>query len=204
MTGRVTACGALPVLLCLLALGGMGCAARKPVGSLSDLSRRVHRGHTVYVLDDAGIETKGTVNDVSSSALVLDVNGALRQIDGSRIRQVDRYGDSLWNGFLIGAGVGAAAALISDPQYKPCEGQPLTQCADYQVGRRVAIVPVMGAAGAGIDALVRRRHLVYLASNKPSASRARVLFYPVIISSGFGVVGSVHFRSWGWRRDSGL
>ena len=193
---RVTRCGALPVL-CLLALGEAACASKRPAGSFADLSRRLHRGNTVYVLDDTGIETKGTVNDVSSSALSLDVNGALRQIDGNRIQQVDRYGDSLWNGFFIGAGVGAAFALINDPQYKPCENQPLQQCADVHVGLRVVSVPLMGAAGAGIDALIRHRHQLYRASAKSSESRVRVLLYPVFVSTGFGVAGNVRFRARG-------
>lgn len=71
------------------------------------------------------------------------------------VRQVQRYDDSLWNGLLIGVGVGASTLLISDPTYERCTKDPRNVCANPQIGERVLAVGVMGAAGAGIDALIR-------------------------------------------------
>ena len=91
----------LPVLVAALALVvGAGCAAKQPARSLVDLQQRLHSGNTVYVIDDTGHETKGRVVDVSPSALTLDVDGISRRMEQDRIRQVQRYGDSLWNGKL--------------------------------------------------------------------------------------------------------
>ena len=144
-----------------------GCAARQPVRSFSDLQQRVHSGNTVYVIDNTGNETKGTIVDVSASALVLDVNGGRRRMEQDTVRQVQRYGDSLWNGLLIGAAVGIAGMLIADPTYDRCQDDPRKLCANPQTGQRVLAVAVMGAAGAGIDAFIRGRTQVYLAPNRP-------------------------------------
>jgi hypothetical protein len=145
------------VLLGILLASLQGCAAARPASQLSDLSRRLPRGSTVYVMDVKGHETKGRTDDVSPAALMLDVNGTRQVFAAGTIRQIERYGDSLWNGLAIGAGIGAAAALISDPQYRPCDNRPAERCADAQIPQRLLLIGAMGAAGAGIDALYLQR-----------------------------------------------
>jgi hypothetical protein len=167
------------VLLGILLASLQGCAAARPASQLSDLSRRLPRGSTVYVTDVTRHETKGRIDDVSRAALTLDVNGTRQVFTVGTIRQIERYGDSLWNGIAIGAGIGAASALISDPQYRPCHNRPAVLCADAQIPQRVLMIGVMGAAGAGIDALYRRRHLVYQAPNQTSKCAMRLLILPV-------------------------
>ena len=110
---------ALIALLCTLTLVvSGGCAARQPARSFSDLQQRLHSGNTVYVIDNAGGETKGKIVEVSASAMVLDINGTRRRMEEDSVRQVQRFGDSLWNGLLIGAAVGTAGMLIADPTYR--------------------------------------------------------------------------------------
>ena len=156
------------VLLCTLTLVvAGGCAARQPARSFSDLQRLLHSGNTVFVIDTTGSETKGKVVDVSPSALVLDVNGNRHRMEHDSIRQVQRYGDSLWNGLLIGAAVGTGGMLIADPTYEHCTNNPQQLCANSQVGQRVLAVAITSAAGAGIDELIRGRHLIYLAPGQP-------------------------------------
>lgn len=130
-------------------------------------------GHTVYVIDDTGSETKGRVAAVSASEVTLEVENARRSIPAASVRQVQRYGDSLWNGTLIGLAVGASAMIMTDPKYVPCKGAPQARCEDYQVGQRVALIGAWAALGAGIDALVRGRSQVYLAPGQPSRSARR-------------------------------
>jgi ribosomal protein L24 len=164
MVSRVNRRSALPVLLCTLTLVvGGGCAARQPARSFLDLQQRLHSGNTVYVIDNTGSERKGKIVDVSPSALVLDVNGIRRRMEQDSVRQVQRFGDSLWNGLLIGVAVGTPGMLIADPTYERCKNDPQKLCANLQTGQRVVALGIMGAVGAGIDALIRGRNQVYLA-----------------------------------------
>jgi hypothetical protein len=153
--------GALAGWMVLLA-GAQGCAAVRPAVRFSDLPARLGRGSTVYVTDAGGRETKGKVDDVSPAALTLEVDGTRQVISAATIQKIERDGDSPWNGIAIGAGIGAAAALISDPQYRPCRNDPAARCANAQIPQRLLFVGAMGVGGAGVDALYRRRHLVYL------------------------------------------
>jgi hypothetical protein len=110
-------------------------------------------GNTVYVIDNQGLETRGKVVELSAAALTLDVDGVRQSMDEATIRQVLRYGDSLWNGFVIGAAVSTPGVLISDPQKG---GSP-------HAGKRSLAIGIMGVIGAGIDALLRTRQSVYQA-----------------------------------------
>jgi hypothetical protein len=185
MVNRVDKHRALSVLLCTLTLVTVGgCAARQPARSFSDLQQRVRPGHTVFVIDDTGSETKGKVVEISASDLTLDVNGVRRPMDSASIRQVQRYGDSLWNGLLIGIAVGIPGAVISDSGSQPCEDDPQKRCA-YGQGRFL-VLAMMGALGAGIDALSRSRHQVYLADGQPVESARRVRVSPRV---GLSTVG---------------
>jgi hypothetical protein len=148
-----------------------GCAARQPARSFLDLQQRLHSGNTVYVTDNAGTETKGQVVEVAGSSLVLEVKGVQRRLDQSTIRNVQRRGDSLWNGTLIGVAVGASAMLLGDPKYERCANDAQRLCQNPQTGQRLLAVALAGAGGAGIDALIGRRRYVYLAPGEPLAGR---------------------------------
>lgn len=166
-------------LLCALALLAVaGCAAKAPARSFSALQQRLKPDSTVFVTDNAGSETKGTVVNVSPSALILEVDGVERRMEQQSVRQVQSYGDSVWNGFLIGMAVGTSFALISDPRYEPCPDNAQMRCGNPQVGQRTLGVGVMAGVGVGIDALIRRRHQVYLAAGQSSGSRARLTVIP--------------------------
>lgn len=143
-----------------------GCAARAPARTFADLQQRVSRGATVYVIDSSGGETRGKVREVSSSALVLSVDGIDRRLEADTVRQVQRYGDSLWNGLLIGMAVATPGMLIADPTYDPCPGDPSRRCANSQVGQRILGIGLMGAIGAAVDAAIRGRHQIYLSPDQ--------------------------------------
>jgi hypothetical protein len=143
-----------------------GCAAKAPARTFADLQHRVSRGATVYVIDTNGTETRGTVKEVSSSALVLTVKGVESRLDAGTVRQVQRYGDSLWNGLLIGMAVATPGILIADPTYDPCPGDPTRRCANSQVGQRILGIGLMGAIGAAVDAAIRGRHQIYLSPDQ--------------------------------------
>lgn len=149
--------------LCALVVLAGGCAAKQPVHSFFDLQKRLRPGTTVSVVDGVGTETKGKVIDISPSALVLDVGGTRRRMEQNSVMRVRRHGDPLWNGLLIGLGVGVSAMLITDPAYERCTNDPRNVCANPHTGERILAVAAMGVAGAGIDGLIRTRNDVYLA-----------------------------------------
>jgi hypothetical protein len=143
--------------------------ARWPGLATSELS-------TVYVLDDAGVETSGKLIRLDPDAIVVLVGGAERRFDAARIRRVQKRGDSIRNGAIIGAVVGAVfgalGAGISD-----CPGDhPGGHCAGSRVALFALSTGVYTAMGAGIDALIVGRTTLFTAApatggRSPSASR---------------------------------
>jgi hypothetical protein len=120
------------------------------------------------------------------------VNGAVRQLDESRVRQVQRYGDSLRNGAITGMAIALPAVLLADPQYKPCTTEPDGSCAQNDVGYRLLMVGVMGGIGAGVDALMRSRQQVFLAPGQPGTAR-QLRVDPILRPSAAGVAVRVKF-----------
>jgi hypothetical protein len=115
-------------------------------------------------------------------------------MDQDSVRQVQRYGDSLWNGFFIGAAVGIPGMLLADPTYEPCKNDSEKRCANAQAGQRVLGLGIMGAVGAGIDALIRGRHQVYLAPGQPLQSAARIAVFPRLGPSAAGLFVTLSFN----------
>jgi hypothetical protein len=164
MMGMLPARSSCIALLAIVAASG--CAARAPARSFADLQHRVSAGATVYVIDNTGTEIRGRLKDISSTGLVLGVDGSDRRIDADTVRQVQRYGDSLWNGLLIGMAVATPGMLIADPTYDRCSSDPSRLCANSRVGQRIVAVGVSGAIGAAIDAAIRSRHQIYLSPDQ--------------------------------------
>jgi hypothetical protein len=131
------------------------CAPLPPTHSWPEFERRISAGSPVAITDASGSDVRGRVAAVSADSLTLNAGGMPRQLDASTIREVRRDGDPLWNGLAFGAAFGAAGALLSDSS---CSGRP--GCG-AQIPQRLALVAVMAAAGAGLDALHRDRTVLY-------------------------------------------
>lgn len=119
------------------------------------------RGTNVFVLPVDGTEVSGRLLRIDAGALVLLVAGSERRFEQSRVRRIDKRGDSLRNGAIIGAAVGAVsgllAALISD-----CPGKdPGGSCGGARAAGLAVSVGVYSALGVGIDALAVGRTTVY-------------------------------------------
>lgn len=134
------------------------CVAAQPAPT-TDIVAKLKSGDTVYVLDTALREITGVFGRVSDSAITLMVNGELCDVAFSDVRQITRRGgDRLWDGLLIGAGVGALAAGA------------------MQGGRMAAGGAVIyGAIGALIDKAVAGRVVVYRAPAAKSVGVAPFL-----------------------------
>jgi hypothetical protein len=127
---------------------------------------------TVYVLDDAGVETSGRLLRLNPDSLVLLVGGAERRFEAARVTRIQKRGDSLRNGAVIGAIVGVALGLVS-AGLSDCPGDnPGGACPGSRAALFLVSTGVYAAIGTGIDALVPGRTTLYEAPKK-SASTGR-------------------------------
>lgn len=192
MTGRIAASlWRRSALLCfLLTAITQAAAAQGIAGSFEQLQVLVKPGDTVIVTDAAGRETTGKIAGLSPSSLSLLAEGARREWtehDVTTIKQ--RRADSLGNGAIYGLAIGAgvAATLLA-----------VVAAADEDEdvsGSDVAIIlgaygAIGAGAGVGVDALIKRRHVIY---QRPSASGLQVGIAPWLTSQRKGVRVTLSF-----------
>jgi len=122
---------------------------------------------TVYVLDDTGVETSGRLLRLDPDSLVLLVGDTERRFEAARVRRIEKRGDSLRNGAVIGAVVGAALGLLGT-SLADCPGSdPSGSCPGFRAAGALLSAGFYSAVGTGIDALVVGRTTWYEA---PAAS----------------------------------
>jgi hypothetical protein len=113
----------------------------------------------VTVTDDQQT-IRGRINAVTPDSLVLDDDGARVRLPIAAVHQVDRVGDSLWNGTAIGAALGGGSAIAA--MARTCSN---TNCADTSANLdpRLTLLGTLVGAGIGalIDAGIDRRETVY-------------------------------------------
>jgi hypothetical protein len=156
----------IPILIAALIPGGV-CAQETAAGWPAQTSSGLS---TVYVRDDSGVETSGKLLHLNPDSIVILVDGAERRFDAARVTRIQRRGDSLRNGAIIGAivgvGLGFVTAGIADcPGDRPGGGCPGSRAALFMVS-----TGVYAAIGTGIDALIPGRTTLYEASKTPSAA----------------------------------
>lgn len=165
-------------------------AAQQPARSFDQLNTRLKPGDKVWVTDAEGREIEGRVRGLSAGSLLLDAGGRPQEFDAGRVGLIQfRPGDSLKNGVLLGAVIGAALGVAS------CAAN--SSCIEDEGGPGVSMaLGIMGAAagaglGAGIDAAVKGPKLVvYRAPGSAGSSQGRVSIAPVITRRTKGVAVS--------------
>ena len=124
----------------------------------------------MYVLDNTGTETSGKFLRLNPDSIVLLVEGAERQFETARVARIQKRGDSLRNGAIIGAVVGVALGILT-AGIADCPGE---RTGDGCAGSRAALLLVStgfySAVGTGIDALIPGRTTLYEAPKAPSAA----------------------------------
>jgi hypothetical protein len=139
--------------------------------SFEDARRALKVGETVVVTDESGRETKGRVEELTASSLTVGT----RIFAEETVTEI-RMADSLWNGALIGAAIGAGLAAW-DYAIDPSEpGNAAISAIAISAG---------AAIGAGIDALKSR--LLY------SSSRREVGLSLLVEAKRRGVAVSLRF-----------
>jgi hypothetical protein len=122
---------------------------------------------TVYVVDHNGTETTGRLLRFDPDSLVLLVDGTERRFEAARIGRIDKRGDSLRNGVLIGAIVGAGVGSFTSG-FSDCPGTR-DDCPGARIGMFVGSTAIYTAIGTAIDALVTGRTTLYVAPKTADA-----------------------------------
>jgi hypothetical protein len=114
---------------------------------------------TVYVTDRAGQETMGQLITFSESEITIKTGALTKTFTAAEVSLVERKGDSLKNGLIIGTVIGLAASSLAVGEV--CLGQSGHSC----VGQRIAFTLIgtafYAAVGAGIDALIPGRRRIW-------------------------------------------
>jgi hypothetical protein len=144
------------VLWAFFTFGSGWALAQEPTVSLDQLKLLLGEGDKVTLVDTSGNGTKGRIERIASDSLAIRVGDEVRSFAEKDIRQISRKRqDAIWNGILIGAGVGFGASL---PLY-------LGFAEDDETGLAFGASALWGLIGAGIgavvDASVTQKQLVY-------------------------------------------
>ncbi|MBE3075258.1 MAG: hypothetical protein IMZ75_09985 [Actinobacteria bacterium] len=124
---------------------------------------------TVFVVDDRGAETTGKLLRFDNESIVILVNGQERQFELGGVRKIEKRGDSLKNGAIIGAVVGLVFGALTGgmADCKQSDGS-FGECgAGTRAGMALVSAGIYGAIGAGIDAAIPGRTTLY---QKPAIS----------------------------------
>jgi ElaB/YqjD/DUF883 family membrane-anchored ribosome-binding protein len=145
--------GEVMVVAAVLVLGCGPTADAQPIASSFEaLDATLRAQSPIEVTRDDGTRVTGVFQTVEGGRLVLATGERRLTIDQGNVRRIDtRRHDSLWNGVLIGAGIGGLLGLIPD-YYDDCE-----ECHDSLY----ASIAVGAGVGLLVDALRRERQTVY-------------------------------------------
>ena len=182
---RTTIGGAVFLLLCG---GATRVHAQGVASSFDQLSVLVKPGDKIGIVDITGQETEGRIGTLSRDELTLVTKTGVRQLGEGDVAQIrQRRSDSLQNGAIIGAAAGAGygLAMLAFLASTDDGGGPIP------IGVVTSLVTLTGigaAAGAGIDALITRRQVIY---EKPGGGHVSIS--PLFLHGRRGVAVSVKF-----------
>ena len=167
----------LLVMLCASTVSVAAQAAPRP-----DFETTVRPGMTVWITDRGGREEKTRIVSVSGDTVLTtsdEETQRLRTADIMRVRA--RRSDWVLDGALIGAGAAVASGLLLCRATEPWEN-----CRD-DFGPMLRIGAIGAGIGAGIDALIRGRKVIY------EAGAPRVQAAPIVSRRGAGLQVSLVF-----------
>jgi hypothetical protein len=124
---------------------------------------------TVTVFDDRGVRTPGRLLRIDAESVLVLVDGQERRFELDHVAKVEKRGDSLKNGLIIGAIAGAVMGAVVgglQPCSKPDE--PYAECgAGTYVAAAATLSATFAGIGAGIDAMIPGHTTLY---KRPSTS----------------------------------
>jgi hypothetical protein len=171
----------LKTLFCVLALFGLTSSpAFAQAAATSFTNIRLEGLPAIYVQDQAGRETEGTLVSFTESALVLTVNGMTQTFAPSQVRRIQRKGDSLKNGTIIGLAFGVVMGVLAGG-ISDCPGGR-SSCPGSRVVIPLVAAGFYTAVGAGIDAAVQGRTLLWESGAAASGPPVTLRLLPASVS----------------------
>ena len=169
----------------LLAVLASSVHAQEPAGTFYKVLILVKTGETLTVTDSSGLPVRGTLAELTTSWLVLNVADTQRPFDSAHVITITKRGaDSLKNGALIGmciTGGMLAGGLAASGVKREELGQAFVAALVYS--------GVGAAIGAGIDALVPGQRVIYA-----SSTGTKLTIAPLLAARRQGVLVSVRLR----------
>jgi hypothetical protein len=170
------------------ALGGAATAAAgQPARTMAALADRVEPGTEVDVVDRQGRILRGGFAGADGDGVLITAYGSAegRRIPAEDVMSVTRQGDSLKNGALIGAAIGALSAmtLSIDTPDSP------SLCSADCLGMQVFVTAAYTGIGMLVDRAIKGREVVYRAP----AERLAWSVTPHPVPRGVGVRLAVKF-----------
>lgn len=153
--------------VCALVLLGVPATARAQAvaTNFDELKFKVQSGDTIYVTDRSGREFTASVVDLSSSVLTVRVSGEPRQLEAAEVRRIrQRLSDPVWLSGLIGFGAGVTLGGLAAAASEGCSYSGGSECA----GPPIALGLIGLGVGAGIDAMIKGRKVIYEAPGEPA------------------------------------
>src|SRR4051812_29429243 len=126
---------------------------------------------TVFVQDDRGAETRGKLLRLDQQSLAILVDGQERTFELSDVRKIQRKGDSLRNGAIIGALFGAVAGVMLGG-FSDCPSAHYECAAGARVAIALTTTAVYSAFGTAVDAAIQGRTTLYQRPASTSAARS--------------------------------
>jgi hypothetical protein len=166
---------------------GTSAAQEAPIAqTFDDLQAIVHRDDSLTVTDDQGHEVRGRLFELSSAALVLQVDGKRIELARDAVYTVTkRRGDSLKNGTMTGLVVGVLSGVVTGLVWGGIGVDPGEEVPFGAIALTAGVAGGIGAGiGAGLDALVQKHHVIY---QRPPAGRASLRLSAVVTPDRRGV-----------------
>ena len=175
--------------VCLVLHGLAGRAgAQELASSFEQLAVLVKPGDKITVLEATGTETAGRLQTLSRDMLMLATPAGPRRLAEADVLTISqRRGDPVLNGAIIGAVAGAAYFATMLAIFAHDDGGGVIVPTVFIGGMTIA--GMGAAAGAGIDALITRRQVIY----QQSGGRTRVSLSPVFGHGRRGAAVTVRF-----------
>ena len=176
------------LLFLLLVASAPRVAAQEVASPFERLAVLLQPGDKITVLDVTGKETKGQIGKLSRDALILMTSDGPRQLAEAEVITISqRRDDSVMNGAIIGAVAGTAYFLTAAALLVDSDGGDVI--IPTAIAGGVLFAGLGAAAGAGIDAMISGRHVIY----QKSAGQRSVSVAPIFGHARRGAAVTMKF-----------